>query len=128
MDFVVLYLGHPSTIAGPGNQGMKIQENRQGHLTMPHPNAVSESKLALTEEELFTLLDLCVSSLRRSHANLLCIVPILTDDPRRECSDDESVAILAQVHFGSSESIILFAFISLWYSLCSTRCSLRPMV
>ena len=33
---------------------------------------------------LFTLLDLCVSSLRRVHANLLCIVPILTDDPRRE--------------------------------------------
>ncbi len=23
----------------------------------------------------------CVSSLRRGHANLLCIVPILTDDP-----------------------------------------------
>ena len=33
---------------------------------------------------LFTLLDLCVSSLRRGHANVLCIVPILTDDPRRE--------------------------------------------
>ena len=33
---------------------------------------------------LFTLLDLCVSSLRRGHANLLCIVPSLTDDPRRE--------------------------------------------
>ena len=31
-----------------------------------------------------TLLDLCVSSLRRGHANLLCIVPILTDDLRRE--------------------------------------------
>ena len=31
-----------------------------------------------------TLLDLSVSSLRRGHANLLCIVPILTDDPRRE--------------------------------------------
>ena len=30
-----------------------------------------------------TLLDLCVSSLRRGHANLLCIVPILPDDPRR---------------------------------------------
>ena len=28
-----------------------------------------------------TLLDLCVSSLRRGHANLLCIVPILMDDP-----------------------------------------------
>ena len=35
-------------------------------------------------KQLFTLLDLCVSSLRRGHANLLCIVPILTDDPRRE--------------------------------------------
>jgi hypothetical protein len=30
-------------------------------------------------KKLFTLLDLCVSSLRRGHANLLCIVPILTD-------------------------------------------------
>ena len=35
-------------------------------------------------KKLCTLLDLCVSSLRRGHANLLCIVPILTDDPRRE--------------------------------------------
>ena len=33
---------------------------------------------------LLTLLDLCVSSLRRGHANILCIVPILMDDPRRE--------------------------------------------
>ena len=32
-----------------------------------------------------TLLDLCVSSLRRGHANLLCIVPILSDDPRIPC-------------------------------------------
>ena len=31
-----------------------------------------------------TLLDLCVSSLRRGHANLLCIVPILSDDPQKE--------------------------------------------
>ena len=29
------------------------------------------------------ILDLCVSSLRRGHANLLCIVPILADDLRR---------------------------------------------
>ena len=34
--------------------------------------------------KLHMILDLCVSSLRRGHANLLCIVPILTDDPRRE--------------------------------------------
>ena len=44
-------------------------------------------------KKLFTLLDLCVSSLRRGHANLLCIVPILTDDPRRE-----SNTILATLH------------------------------
>ena len=37
-----------------------------------------------TCKKLVSLLDLCVSSLRRGHANLLCIVPILTDDPRRE--------------------------------------------
>ena len=41
-----------------------------------------------TTKELFTLLDLCVSSLRRGHANLLCIVPILTDDPRRESKSE----------------------------------------
>ena len=41
-------------------------------------------RCAEPHKQLFTLLDLCVSSLRRGHANLLCIVPILTDDPRRE--------------------------------------------
>ena len=30
-----------------------------------------------------------MSSLRRGHANLLCIVPILTDDPRRESENTE---------------------------------------
>ena len=41
---------------------------------------------------LFTLLDLCVSSLRGGHAKLLCIVPILTDDPRRASRNKESFA------------------------------------
>ena len=41
-------------------------------------------------KKLCTLLDLCVSSLRRGHANLLCIVPILTDDPRRESNVEEA--------------------------------------
>ena len=31
---------------------------------------------------LFALLDVCVSSLCRGHANMICIVPMLTDDPR----------------------------------------------
>ena len=42
------------------------------------------SKKKCTRKHMFTLLALCVSSLRRGHANLLCIVPSLTDDPRRE--------------------------------------------
>ena len=33
---------------------------------------------------MFALLDVCMSSLRRGHANLHCIAPTLTDDPRRE--------------------------------------------
>ena len=37
-------------------------------------------------KNLVTLLDLCVSSLRRGHANLLCAVPILTDCPLEESS------------------------------------------
>ena len=36
------------------------------------------------EEKRRFLLDLCVSSLRRGHANLLCIVPNLTDDLFRD--------------------------------------------
>ena len=34
--------------------------------------------------KLLTPLELCVSSLRRGRANLLCVAPIFTDDPRRE--------------------------------------------
>ena len=49
----------------------------------PWPLGQNLSKVNFSKK-LFTLLDLCVSSLRRGHANLLCIVPILTDDPRRE--------------------------------------------
>ena len=39
-----------------------------------------------------TLLDLCVSSLRRGHANLLCIVPILSDDLRGESRNSMKIA------------------------------------
>ena len=45
------------------------------------------------EQKIITLLDLCVSSLRRGHANLLCIVPILTDDPQRESIYKSSLAV-----------------------------------
>ena len=51
-------------------------------------------------KKLGTLLDLCVSSLRRGHANLLCIVPILSDDPRRESGNSyiRDVNIVQQQH------------------------------
>ena len=41
------------------------------------------SVLEFRQKNCDTLLDVSVSSLRRGHANLLCIVPILADDPRR---------------------------------------------
>ena len=44
---------------------------------------VLENQLKGKQKKFDTILDFCVSSLRRGHANLLCIVPILTDDSRR---------------------------------------------
>ena len=41
--------------------------------------------------DMFPLLDLCVSSLRRDHADLLCIVPMFTHDPQRESGDNKHV-------------------------------------
>ena len=46
--------------------------------------ALQRTPPLIDDDKLFTLLDVCVSSLRRGHANILCIVPSLTDDPRRE--------------------------------------------
>ena len=51
--------------------------------TFPAGSSLAIGCICTTPKKLFTLLDLCVSSLRRGHANLLCIVPILTDDLRR---------------------------------------------
>ena len=39
-----------------------------------------EAGRTLEKYKKWYILDLCVSSLRRGHANLLCIVPILADD------------------------------------------------
>ena len=47
---------------------------------------------------LFTLLDARVSSLSGGHANLLCIVPSLTDDPRREFYMHVRVDYRAYIH------------------------------
>lgn len=39
--------------------------------------------LQRSKKKLFDFLNLCVSSLRREHANLLCIVPVLSDESFR---------------------------------------------
>ena len=49
----------------------------------PNPGSIPAGFLSVAlgpQKNLVTLLDLCVSSLRRGHANLLCIVPIFADD------------------------------------------------
>ena len=58
--------------------GWPLSEDARAH------NALRKATRQPCRKKLVTLLDVCVSSLRRGHANHLCIVPILTDDPRRE--------------------------------------------
>jgi hypothetical protein len=74
----LVYGTQNTTGFGPAFAGHECFRGTVGHDWICFGHALAKSK------ELFTLLDLCVSSLRRGHANLLCIVPILTDDPRRE--------------------------------------------
>ena len=56
---------------------LPAQARQQGH----GPSSSRGPREPKAKKKLFTLLDLCVSSLRRGHANLLCIVPNLTDAP-----------------------------------------------
>ena len=84
-----------------------------------------------THKKSSTLLDLCVSSLRRGHAMLLSIVPILTDVPRKESSQILEITI-----FGHSYDPRAFSSISsrpghlpatVWFScsenhLCQVEC------
>ena len=68
----------------------KMKRLIRRHEGMPKAVIMSEgwagTTATMTETELWKgrkilepFLDLCVSSLREGHANLLCIVPILTD-------------------------------------------------
>ena len=76
---------------------------------------------------LFTLLDLCVSSLRRGHANLLCVVPILRDDPRRRCQGLYYIIIYYVVsyyiiYYYCNNNIIICVSLSLSISLSLSLC------
>merc|ERR1719362_2119916 len=59
---------------GPYNQGKAA--------AVAAAAAATSADLAIQEALVVSLLSLCMSSLRRGHANLLCIVPILSDDLR----------------------------------------------
>ena len=66
--------------AGPWRSGL---HRRQTYEHLPLRFVLGRPDWGFTKE-LFTLLGLCVSSLRRGHANLFCTVPILTGDPPRK--------------------------------------------
>ena len=55
---------------------------------------------------MLTLIDVCASSLRRGRANLLCIVPILTDDPRRESKNQRKCHCSSVLRF--PEKIVIY--------------------
>jgi hypothetical protein len=73
---------------------------------------VSINKLCI---KLSALFDLCLSSLRRGHANLLCIVAVLTDDPRRESGGAMFLPAGQQATVRSSE---LQSLVRLWQDKC----------
>jgi hypothetical protein len=70
-----------------------------GHIVVPKHTPAAGSPIDLASDrgqKWLYFLDLCVSSLRRGHANLLCIVPILTDDSRRR--SDRTSAPVVYIH------------------------------
>jgi hypothetical protein len=75
------YINFRSCFPSLGGEGFPQSQERHN---AKHQPSQGRSPMLELAKKFSTLLDLCVSSLRRGHANLLCIVPILTDDPRRE--------------------------------------------
>ena len=65
----------------PGNLKFEtVRTNKQHGKT----RCIRHSTIGHTTYTLFTLLDVCMSSLRRGRANMICTVSMLTDDARRE--------------------------------------------
>jgi hypothetical protein len=77
-------------------------------LNIYRPLAVVEGGIELRDKKqekiLELLLELCVSSLRRGHANLLCIVPILTYARRRSSVQITDVGINHITHTNDPSS------------------------
>ena len=74
----------PASERDPETEYAQQRLGRHTALAMwPFVSSTANNQLVCKQKKLVSLLDLCVSSLRKGHANLLCIVPILTDDPRK---------------------------------------------
>ena len=85
----------PTPFGRPGLQHQQRQTNQHRrcrcHRSVPPPQHLYA----------FASASLCVSSFHRGHANLLCIVPMLPDDPRNPCG---SAFLAAPRLRGGSES------------------------
>ena len=95
------------------------EQRTQRSVSVSRPNSHHISPRApaarSTPRALFTLLGLCVSSSRRGRASLLCVVPILADDPQREAPGPlllvarlEHVYIYIYIYIYMSLSVHLF--------------------
>ena len=97
----------PHKAGQPNGRGTRLRTRRsqvQAPVAPPRPVISARNRAAKRAQEgfrgtknLVTLLDLCVSSLRRGHANLLCIVPILSDDLRGESESSQRPCKRTQV-------------------------------
>ena len=68
---------------GQANWGRPVAEQETTYMKRPKGQERGGASTVKPQAIRYTF-DLCVSSLRRGQAKLLCIAPILTDDPRRE--------------------------------------------
>ena len=107
-------LAKSSPYAGP-SAGTEVARLRKWHvwcLLVVYPRAA----------KLFTLLDVCVSSLRRGHANIVCIVPMLTDDPRRESQKTTKIGYYKHLF------TIIATLTVLWRPLRGPRSTVRMVL
>ena len=72
-----------------------------------------------------TLLDVYVTSLRRGHANLLCIVRMFKDDPRRESAGDlDELLRVGDVLRDQGGGQVLVALVG-WHYSSNAACLVR---
>ena len=60
----------------------------------------------------------CVSSLRRGHANILCIAPILTDDPRRESLGNLYIHMYMYIYIYIYTYVCVYIYIYMYIHIC----------